>query len=90
MVWGTSPGAPSFSIAKPYDGNGATVGNGVMIALAAKDRATVDKVYETAIAAGATCEGKPGLRGDESMGFYVGYFRDLDGNKINAFCMGAE
>ena len=30
-------------------------------------------------------EGAPGVRGG---GFYVGYFRDLDGNKLNAFCMG--
>jgi predicted lactoylglutathione lyase len=34
---------------------------------------------------GATDEGAPGPRGD---GFYAGYFRDLDGNKLNAFCMG--
>ena len=30
-------------------------------------------------------EGAPGPRGD---GFYAGYFRDPDGNKLNAFCMG--
>jgi len=29
--------------------------------------------------------GAPGPRGE---GFYAGYFRDLDGNKLNAFCMG--
>jgi predicted lactoylglutathione lyase len=23
-------------------------------------------------------------------GFYAAYFRDLDGNKLNFFCMGAE
>ena len=31
-----------------------------------------------------TDEGAPGPRGDQ---FYAGYFRDLDGNKLNAFCM---
>jgi hypothetical protein len=30
-------------------------------------------------------EGPAGPRGD---GFYAGYFRDLDGNKLNAFYMG--
>jgi len=90
VVWGTAPDAPSFSVTKPFDGNPATVGNGVMIALTANDRDTVNKVYETAIAAGATCEGKPGIRGDESMGFYAAYFRDLDGNKLNVFCMSPE
>ena len=37
------------------------------------------------MALGATDEGKPGPRGDT---FYAGYFRDLDGNKLNAFFMG--
>jgi catechol 2,3-dioxygenase-like lactoylglutathione lyase family enzyme len=89
IVWGDgTPGTPGFSITKPFDGNEATVGNGVMIALSPGSREAVDKIYEAAIAAGGTCEGKPGLRGDESMGFYAGYFRDLDGNKLNAFAMG--
>jgi hypothetical protein len=34
---------------------------------------------------GGSDEGAPGERGD---GFYAGYFRDLEGNKLNAFCMG--
>ena len=50
----------------------------------AKNPAQVDEVYATAIAQGGTCEGKPGDRGG---GFYAAYFRDLDGNKLNAFCM---
>ncbi len=33
---------------------------------------------------GAQDEGAPGPRGE---GFYAGYFRDPDGNKLNAFCM---
>ena len=36
-----------------------------------------------ALEQGGTCEGKPGDRGG---GFYAAYFRDLDGNKICAFC----
>ena len=87
MVWGTAPDRPSFSIAIPHDKKEATVGNGVMIALSAKDPETVDKVYAAAMDAGATCEGEPGYRGDPSSGFYAGYFRDLDGNKLNAFCI---
>lgn len=89
ILWGTAPDKPGFSVTKPFDKNEASVGNGVMIALAARDRETVDKVYAAAIEAGGTCEGAPGVRGDESMGFYAGYFRDLDGNKLNAFCVGA-
>ena len=30
-------------------------------------------------------EGAPGARGE---GFYAGYFRDLDGNKLNFFVIG--
>jgi hypothetical protein len=47
--------------------------------------------YEKAIALGATDEGKPGFRPEgASSGFYCGYFRDLDGNKLNAFCLVVE
>lgn len=85
IAWGDfeGPGA-GLSITKPFDGNAASVGNGTMVALNAKDPAQVDEVYATAIANGGTCEGKPGDRGG---GFYAAYFRDLDGNKLNAFCM---
>ncbi|MCR9271278.1 MAG: VOC family protein [Henriciella sp.] len=85
IAWGDyeGPGA-GLSITKPFDGNAASVGNGTMVALNAKDPAQVDQVYETALAQGGTCEGKPGDRGG---GFYAAYFRDLDGNKLNAFCM---
>lgn len=85
IAWGDfeGPGA-CLSITKPFDGAAASVGNGTMVALNAKDPAQVDEVYATAIAQGGTCEGKPGDRGG---GFYAAYFRDLDGNKLNAFCM---
>ncbi|MFN2375823.1 MAG: VOC family protein [Candidatus Binatia bacterium] len=85
IAWSTAPGVPAVAIAKPFDGKPATVGNGVMVALAAGSKAQVDAIYAKAITLGATDEGKPGPRGD---GFYAGYFRDLDGNKLNAFFMG--
>ena len=43
-------------------------------------------LHKKALALGGKDEGAPGPRGD---GFYAGYFRDLDGNKLNAFCMSA-
>ncbi len=85
ILWATGPGQPMLSIIKPYDGKPATVGNGVMVALAAKDRKQVDAIYAKAIELGGKDEGKPGDRGGS---FYAGYFRDLDGNKLNAFVMG--
>ena len=56
-----------------------------MVALEAKDKAQVDRLHAIALANGGTDEGAPGPRGDN---FYAGYFRDLDGNKLNAFVMG--
>ena len=85
IVWAAAPGAGMLAITKPFDKKPATVGNGVMVALAASSKEQVDKLYAKAIALGATDEGKPGPRGD---GFHAGYFRDLDGNKLNAFFLG--
>lgn len=83
--WGHDSKAPMLMVIKPADGNQATVGNGVMVALAAKDKAEVDRVYQKATQLGAKDEGPAGPRGD---GFYAGYFRDMDGNKLCAFYMG--
>ena len=85
IAWGEMGGAAGIGLTKPFDGNAATVGNGVMVALAAKDRAQVDRLYNLALSLGAKDEGPPGDRGG---GFYAGYFRDPDGNKLNAFVMG--
>ena len=85
VAWTTAPGAPALSLAVPFDDKAASVGNGVMVALVMESRDAVDALYQKAIELGATDEGKPGPRGD---GFYAGYFRDLDGNKLNAFFMG--
>ena len=85
IAWTISPEKPALSLIKAFDGKPATVGNGVMVALAMRSPDQVDSFYKKAIELGATDEGAPGPRGD---GFYAGYFRDLDGNKLNAFCMG--
>ena len=83
IAWGTGMKSPAVSIAKPYDGNPATVGNGVMVALAMDSPDKVDALHAKALELGGTDEGAPGPRGEQ---FYAAYFRDLDGNKLNAFC----
>ena len=83
--WGTAEDQPLVLAIKPQDGSKATVGNGVMVAVAAPDTATVDRVHAKALSLGGADEGAPGSRGE---GFYGGYFRDLDGNKFVAFCSG--
>lgn len=84
IAWAASPDAPAISVTRPFDGQAATVGNGTMVALAVDSPDMVDKVHARAIELGGADEGPAGPRGDE--GFYAGYFRDLDGNKLNVFC----
>jgi predicted lactoylglutathione lyase len=86
IAWSTGMEHAGFSITKPYDGQVATVGNGTMIAIMVDSNEHVDAFYQKALSLGATCEGKPGPRGEMS-GFYAAYFRDLDGNKLNVFYM---
>jgi predicted lactoylglutathione lyase len=85
IAWGFAMDKPSLAILKPYDGKPATVGNGVMVALAVDSKEKVNRVHAKALALGGKDEGAVGPRGD---GFYAGYFRDPDGNKLNVFCMG--
>jgi uncharacterized glyoxalase superfamily protein PhnB len=82
VAWAVAPDQPAISVCRPWDGNPATVGNGMMVALAVDSKAKVDAVYAKAMQLGGTDEGPPGQRTE---GFYAGYFRDLDGNKLNVF-----
>lgn len=82
--WGVAPDKPMFSVMKPFDKQPATVGNGMMVALAAANPEQVQALHAKALALGGKDEGAPGARGS---GFYGAYFRDLDGNKLAAFCM---
>jgi len=84
VAWAVAPDKPALGVIKPFDGNPATVGNGVMVSLVVDSNEQVDAVHRKALALGAKDEGAPGPRG--TSGFYAGYFRDLDGNKLNCFC----
>ena len=84
-AWGTGMDKPAFGVMRPFDGKPASVGNGVMIALAVDSQDKVRALHAKALALGGSDEGAPGPRGE---GFYAAYFRDLDGNKLNAFCVG--
>ena len=84
VAWGKSAHAPAMSVTKPFDGEPATVGNGVMVAIGLDSADKVDAFHAKALELGGSDEGAPGARFGN---FYAGYFRDLDGNKLNAFCM---
>ena len=85
IAWAVSPTQPSLGVIKPYDGKAATVGNGTMVALLVDSKEKVDRLHAKALSLGGTDEGPAGPRGD---GFYAGYFRDLDGNKLNCCYFG--
>jgi predicted lactoylglutathione lyase len=86
ILWGLGKGQPAFGVVTPYDKQDAHRGNGNMTALLAGSRENVDRLHALALQLGGSDEGAPGDRG---YGFYGGYFRDLDGNKLNFFHMGA-
>ncbi len=84
VAWGTDMRQPMLCVTLPHDQKAASVGNGVMVALQAKNLDEIKKLHAKALALGGTDEGAPGPRGDS---FFCGYVRDLDGNKLNFFCM---
>jgi catechol 2,3-dioxygenase-like lactoylglutathione lyase family enzyme len=84
ISWSAGPTSPGVGIIKPFDGKAASVGNGMMVALMCDSPEKVKAVYDRAMKLGAKDEGAPGNRWGN---FYAAYFRDLDGNKLNAFCM---
>lgn len=83
--YGTGMDQPLVLVMRPHDGNAATVGNGMMVALQAGSPEAVARLHAKALELGATDEGAPGPRGE---GFHAGYFRDLDGNKLNFVAYG--
>ncbi|HEY8521838.1 MAG TPA: VOC family protein [Gammaproteobacteria bacterium] len=87
IAWSAGQDKPGLGVIKPYDGKPATVGNGSMVALAVDSPEKVQKLHAKALALGGKDEGAPGKRFGN---FYAAYFRDLDGNKLNAFCFTAD
>jgi predicted lactoylglutathione lyase len=85
VAWSVKPDLPGLGVTKPFDKKPATVGNGVMVALAVDSEAKVQALHRKALQLGAKDEGAPGKRSEN---FYAGYFRDLDGNKLNIFVAG--
>ena len=81
-------GKPMFGVLRPFNGQPATAGNGSMAGFELESREAVDRFHQKVLELGGSCEGAPGLRGPEELGFYFAYVRDLDGNKLCAFKVG--
>jgi len=85
--WQSAPEPrPLFVITRPFDGQAQAPGNGQMVALLARDRATVRAAHALALRHGGRCEGEPGLRPHYHAHYYGAYFRDPDGNKLCVVC----
>ncbi len=84
LCWVSSQAVlPRFYVTRPFNSAPALAGNGNMVAFLAPSPAAVDGAYEAGIAAGGSCEGKPGERAHYGEGYYGAYLRDLDGNKVH-------
>ena len=91
IAWGDNWDKPMVAVAVPEDGAPASPGHGHLVALVQTSRARVDKLHAKAIALGAVDDGAPAMRGAEKeQGFYAGYVRDLDGNRLCLFFLGPQ
>jgi len=61
-----------------------TISNGAHICFRALTMDMVNAFHATAIAAGGTSDGVPGLRPQHGEGYYAAFIRDPDGNRIEA------
>jgi len=86
-IWGQS--APEFFVLKPANGSPATFANGGTISFSAPSRAAVAAFHRAALAAGGKDEGAVGPR-SWAPHAYAAYARDLDGNKLAAYCFAPE
>ncbi len=88
--WGTYVDEGRIEVAlwlcEPFNGQPASVGNGTMVAFAAKSWEQVRAFHSEALAHGGTSEGEPGLRLHYGPDFYAAYVRDPDGHKLAAVC----
>ena len=83
VIWGIGARRwPQFVVAAPFDGEPATAGNGCQVSFLGKTRTAVIAAWRSALDAGGTDEGAPGVRDQYSPDFFVAYCRDPEGNKI--------
>ena len=73
-------------IGSPFNGDTASPGNGVNVALLATTRDQVNKFYEVALQSGGADEGAPRIREEAHPNFYAAYVRDPTGNKLVVVC----
>src|SRR5208337_2236908 len=78
-------GEGNVGICKPFDGQPARAGNGVMIAFVAPSQDAVRAAHAAGLANGGSDEGAPGMRPPDGTSFFGAYLRDPTGNKLCIF-----
>lgn len=87
LIMDYSPHAAGFGRGdKPefWLGTGKASMGGSHLAFVARNRQEVDAFYEAAMAAGATDNGKPGIREQYHPGYYGAFVLDADGHNVEA------
>ena len=87
-VTGHGPAAGFGANGKPdfWIGGEGAMNKPVHVAVAAKDRATVDAFYQAAISAGGRDNGALGIRPHYHQNYYGAFVLDPDGHNIEAVC----
>ena len=62
------------------------LGTGTHVAFTSPDRATVQRFYDAALAAGGSDNGPPGLREHYHSTYFSAFVLDPDGNNVEAVC----
>jgi len=86
-AWGEA--VEEFFLLTPADGQPASAANGGTVSFVAPSRTAVAAFHRAALTAGGKDEGAVGPRGFWPNA-YAGYVRDLDGNKLAAYCLKPE
>ena len=86
-AWGVT--TEEFIVLTPADGKPASPANGGTVSIVAPNRAAVAAFHKAALDMGGKDEGAVGPRGFWPNA-YAGYVRDLDGNKLAAYCRNPE
>ena len=83
-----SPAAGFGADGKPdfWIGGEGGLNRRIHIAIAAKDRASVDAFYRAALDVGGTDNGSPGVRPHYHANYYGAFVTDPDGQNIEAVC----